>query len=181
MAAVGFSGVSKPVPANGAVHEDTWASIGWTPGNAAVSFDVYFGDNLDDVKDGTGETFQGNQPTASFIVGFFGFPFPDGLVPGTTYYWRVDEIQTDGATQTRSTWSFSIPSKAATDPDPIDGTQFVDPNSVTFIWTLGCVAKLHTVYFGDNFDDVDNATGGLPQGTTTYSPGPLDLKKDYYR
>ena len=26
------------------------------------------------------------------------------------------------------------------------------------------LAKLHYVYFGDNFDEVNNATGGLPQG-----------------
>ncbi|MHC4145476.1 MAG: hypothetical protein ACYSUD_11935, partial [Planctomycetota bacterium] len=33
---------------------------------------------------------------------------------------------------------------------------------------------------GDNFDDVNNAAGGLPQGTTTYTPGPLKLAKTYY-
>jgi hypothetical protein len=47
-------------------------------------------------------------------------------------------------------------------------------------WTTGFGAKLHTVYFGDNFDDVNNATVGLPQGTTTFSPGPLELAKTYY-
>jgi hypothetical protein len=36
------------------------------------------------------------------------------------------------------------------------------------------------VYFGDNFDDVSNAAGGLPQGTTTYSPAPLEMAKTYY-
>jgi hypothetical protein len=36
------------------------------------------------------------------------------------------------------------------------------------------------VYFGDNFDDVNNAAGGLPQGTTTYTPGPLKLAETYY-
>ncbi|MFZ2149388.1 MAG: hypothetical protein WAV28_19425, partial [Sedimentisphaerales bacterium] len=41
-------------------------------------------------------------------------------------------------------------------------------------------AKLHTVYFGDNFDNVNNAAGGLPQGTVTYTPGTLKLAKTYY-
>jgi hypothetical protein len=36
------------------------------------------------------------------------------------------------------------------------------------------------VYFGDNFDDVNNAAGGLSQGTVTYIPGPLELAKTYY-
>jgi hypothetical protein len=39
---------------------------------------------------------------------------------------------------------------------------------------------MHTVYFGDNFDDVNNATVGMPQGTAKYSPGPLELAKTYY-
>ncbi len=180
LAAVGWSGVSKPVPADGAVIEETWANIAWTPGSAAASFDVYFGDNLDDVKDGTGDAFRGNQPAANFIVGFFGFPYPEGLVPGTIYYWRVAEIQTDGTIHAGSTWSFSILSSTATNPDPVDGTQIVDPNTVTLSWMSGFGAKLHTVYFGDNFDEVNNATGGIPQATTTYSPTPLELEKVYY-
>jgi hypothetical protein len=36
------------------------------------------------------------------------------------------------------------------------------------------------VYFGDNFDDVNNAEGSLPQATTGYDPGPLELAKTYY-
>ncbi|MHC4147337.1 MAG: hypothetical protein ACYSUD_21520, partial [Planctomycetota bacterium] len=48
-------------------------------------------------------------------------------------------------------------------------------------WTPGFGAKLHTVYFGDNFDDVNSATGGslLPNATFT-PPGPLELAKTYY-
>ena len=47
-------------------------------------------------------------------------------------------------------------------------------------WTPGFAAKMHTVYFGDNFDEVDNAAGGLPQGTTNYTPGTLKLAETYY-
>jgi hypothetical protein len=39
---------------------------------------------------------------------------------------------------------------------------------------------MHTVYFGDNFDDVNNATAGPPQGTTIFDPGTLALAKTYY-
>jgi hypothetical protein len=39
---------------------------------------------------------------------------------------------------------------------------------------------LHTVFFGESFDEVDNATGGLPQGNATYTPGPLKMAKTYY-
>jgi hypothetical protein len=51
---------------------------------------------------------------------------------------------------------------------------------VTLTWTPGYGAKLHTVYFGETFDEVDNATGGSPQGTLTYSPGTLKMAKTYY-
>ncbi|MFB0555432.1 MAG: hypothetical protein ACETWQ_19175, partial [Phycisphaerae bacterium] len=38
----------------------------------------------------------------------------------------------------------------------------------------------HYAYFGDNFDDVNNATGGLPLGSATYDPGTLKLAQTYY-
>jgi hypothetical protein len=47
-------------------------------------------------------------------------------------------------------------------------------------WEGGFGVKLHTVYFGDNFDDVNNATVGLPHGDTTYTPGALEMAKTYY-
>lgn len=180
LAGVGWSGVSKPIPVDGAVHEDTWISLGWTAGSAAASFDVYFGDNFDDVKNGTGEAPQGNQTTTSFIAGFIGFPFPDGLVPGTTYYWRIDEIQTDGTIHTGLVWSFSIPSKKATNPNPADGAKFIAPD-VQLSWKPGFGAKLHTVYFGRSYDEVDSATGGTAQAAASYTPaGPLEPDKTYY-
>jgi len=36
------------------------------------------------------------------------------------------------------------------------------------------------VYFGETFDEVDNAAGALPQGATEYSPGTLKMAKTYY-
>jgi len=170
----------NPTPADGTIHPDTWASLGWASGHTAVSHDVYFSDNFDDVNDSTPEAFQGNQPSTFFVIGFPGFPFPDGLVPGTTYYWRVDEVEADGTTIHKgNVWSFLVPPKTAYAPDPSDGAESVGLD-VEISWAEGFGAKLHTVYFGDNFDDVNNAAGGLPQGTATYIPGPLELAKTYY-
>jgi len=170
-----------PDPRNGAIHADTWASISWEAGHTAVSHDTYFGESYADVEGGTGETFLGNQTATFFVVGFPGFPYPDGLVPGTTYYWRIDEVEADGVTKhTGDVWSFMVPPKTAYSPDPADGAGFVDPNTVTLSWTAGYGAKLHTVYFGDNFDEVNNAAGGSPVGIPSYSPGTLELGKVYY-
>ncbi|MHC4301894.1 MAG: hypothetical protein ACYS7Y_31920, partial [Planctomycetota bacterium] len=114
--------------------------------------------------------------------GFPGFPYPEGMVPGATYYWRIDEVnEADPNSPWRGEiWSFSIPPKTAYFPDPIDGAEFVDLDA-TLSWTPGFGAKLHTVYLGDSFEDVNNATGGVSRGTVTYKPAsPLESEKVYY-
>jgi hypothetical protein len=177
----GYPYALGPVPKDGALLEDTWVSMSWSSGDYAASHDVYIGDNFDDVNTGAEGTFQGNQTDTFFVVGFPGFPFPDGLVPGTTYYWRIDEVNDTepNSPWKGKIWSFSIPPKTAYAPDPTDAAEQVDPDA-DLSWTGGFGAKLHTVYFGDNFDDVNNAAGGLPQGATTYTPGTLKLAKTYY-
>ncbi|HUU15714.1 MAG TPA: LamG domain-containing protein [Sedimentisphaerales bacterium] len=180
---VSYPFASRPAPADGALYADIWVNLSWNPGDSAVSHDVYMGDNFDDVNDddGTGATFRGNHGDAFIIAGFPGFAFPDGLVPGTTYYWRIDEVNDNepNSPWKGTVWSFSIPPKTAYYPDPADAAESVDLDA-ELSWTLGFGAKLHTVYFGDNFEEVDNAAGGSPQGTTTYSPGTLKLAKTYY-
>jgi hypothetical protein len=169
-----------PSPADGSIYPDTWASMSWKVGHTAVSHDVYFGENAADVEAGTADTFQGNQASPYFVVGFPGFPYPDGLVNGTTYYWRVDEVEADGVTKyTGYVWSFTVPPKTAYSPLPADGTEFVELNT-QLKWTGGFGAKLHYVVFGEDFDEVSNAAMGIPNGTTTYNPGPLQLAKTYY-
>jgi hypothetical protein len=169
-----------PDPRDGSIYLDTWASLGWTPGDTAASSDLYFSDNLADVEARAEAAFQGNMGAAFFVVGFPGMPYPDGLVPGTTYYWRVDSIEADGTTKYEGkVWSFTIAPKTAYSPEPADVAELVDLNE-RLSWQPGFGAILHTVYFGDNFDDVNNAAGGLPQGDTTFSPGDLKMAKTYY-
>jgi hypothetical protein len=116
------------------------------------------------------------------IVGFPGFPYPDGLVPGTTYYWRIDEVNDANAASPwkGNVWRFSIQPSTAYDPDPADGAEFVDPDA-TLTWTPGYDARLHTAYIGTSFDDVNNATAsGQPLGGASYSPGTLESEEVYY-
>jgi len=170
----------NPSPADDAYHEDTWVSMSWSPDDAAASHDVYLGEDFDSVNDGIDSTFRLNQASTFFVAGFPGYPYPDGLVPGTTYYWRIDEVESDGITKHKGdVWSFTVPPKTAYNPDPADGAEFVDPNAVLG-WTAGFGAKLHTVYIGDDFDDVNNAAGGAPQGPVSYTPDPLESGKVYY-
>ncbi len=172
---------SRPNPKDGSLILDTWVNLSWSPGDFAVSHDVYLGENFDDVNNGAEGTFVGNESGTFIVVGFPGFAYPDGLVPGTTYYWRIDEVNDTelNSPWKGKVWSFSIAPKTAYDPDPADGAELVDLTA-KLSWTEGFGAKLHTVYFGENFDDVNNAAGGSPQGTTNFTPGPLKPAKTYY-
>jgi len=171
-----------PDPEDGAVVEATWANLSWRPGSFAVAHDLYFGTSFDDVNNGAEQTLEGSLPAAFQVVGFAGFPAPDGLIPGTTYYWRVDEVNEaePNSPWVGDTWSFSIAPKTAYWPDPIDGAEFVDLDAA-LSWAPGFGAKLHTVYLGDDYEDVDNATGGLPRGVANYKPASgLEAEEVYY-
>jgi hypothetical protein len=176
-----FPNAYNPSPADGAIHEDTWVSLSWQAGTSAVSHDVYVGEDFDDVNEGTGDTFRGNQGSEFFVIGFPGYPYPDGLVPGTTYYWRIDEVN-DADTDSPwkgEVWSFIVPPKTAFQPVPADGAELVAVNA-RLSWMPGFDAKLHYVVFGEDFDEVNNAVMGVPNATTNYTPGPLKLAKTYY-
>jgi len=173
-----------PDPEDGAIHEDTWVTLSWKPGDSAVSHDVYLGENFDNVNDATkeSETFRGNQTTTFYVAGFPGFAYPEGLVPGTTYYWRIDEVNevNPNSPWKGPVWSLSIPPKTAFNPVPADNAEAVGPDSVTLRWTAGFGAKLHTVYIGNDYDEVSNAVGGMMQGVTTYNAGSLEAETVYY-
>jgi len=174
---------SRPNPEDGAYHEDTWITLSWKPGDYAASHDVYLGEDFDVVNEATrdSEVYRGNQVADFYIAGFPGFAYPEGLVPGTTYYWRIDEVNAppDETVFKGDVWSFTIPPKTAYNPDPVDGEAITD-TTVTLRWTAGFGAKLHTVFLGDDFDEVSNATVGVPRGAASYNPGPLEQEKVYY-
>ncbi|MHC4323269.1 MAG: LamG domain-containing protein [Planctomycetota bacterium] len=171
----------SPNPADNSYHTSLFASMGWSPGGFAASHDVYFDDNYEDVDAGTGDAFRGNQDTPYFVVGFIGYPFPDGLVPGTTYYWRIDEVNdlNPDSPWRGDVWSFTVPSNKAYNPVPSDDAKYIDTNP-TLTWTPGFGAVMHAVYFGDDYDTVSNAVGAVLAVFTTYTPGELELGKVYY-
>jgi len=170
----------RPNPADGAIIRDTWVPLSWEPGDYAASHSIYIGENPDDVGAGTGDTFIVNQTNTDYAVGFPGFPYPDGVVKGTTYYWRIEDIEADGTTtHSGPVWSFMIAPKTAYNPNPVDGAEFVDPN-VVLKWQPGFGAKFHTVFFGDDYDTVKNAVVGVPVGATSYTPGTLESGKTFY-
>ncbi len=172
-----------PVPADGALYMDTWVNLEWTAGGKTVSHDVYIGEVFNDVNEATRESglFWGNQTSTFYVVGFPGFAYPEGLVPGTTYYWRIDEVNDadPNSPWKGPVWSFTVPSKKAYQPTPADGVKYVD-TGLELSWATGLGAVMHTVYFGTNFNEINEAVGGTLGPDTTYSPGPLELDTTYY-
>jgi len=176
-----FTKASGPSPKDGVLHTGTWVNLAWRAGDFAVSHDIYLGDSFDDVNEGVGDTFRANQTDVFYVAGFPGYAYPDGLVSGTTYYWRIDEVNEaePNSPWKGDVWSFSIPPKTGYNPVPADGAEFI-PVDAELTWTPGFGAKLHYMYFGEDFDTVNNATEGESLGVASYSPGPLQLAKTYY-
>ncbi|MBC8469400.1 MAG: LamG domain-containing protein [Planctomycetes bacterium] len=167
---------TAPSPADGAVLSSTPVDLFWTPGASAVSQDLYFGENYDDVDAGAESTFLALGQTAA------GVDVPitvDDLAAETTYYWRIDAVD-EADPWKGQIWSFTLASQTASDPSPTDGAQFVHPATI-LSWAQGLNAESHTVYIGNNLDDVSNATGGTPQSESNYTPeATLGTGKVYY-
>jgi hypothetical protein len=172
----------SPDPRDGALVDAAWVILSWTAGDLATSHDVYLGASLKDVNEATpknSDVYVGNQTDASLLLGSTGHPYPGGLVPGTTYYWRVDEVSKQTVVKGK-VWSFSVPAAGAWKPMPADGARLVDPNS-DLNWTAGLKAVMFAVYFGDDLDTVTNATTTVNMAVqTTFDPGPLERGKTYF-
>jgi len=136
MVGEGYPYAMGPEPADGDMHAYTWVNLSWRAGDFAVSHDVYFGENFDDVNDGAAEVFLDNQTSEYFGVGLHGFPYPNGLVPDTTYYWRIDEVNDlhPDSPWIGEVWSFSIPSKTAYTPKHFEITYYDNYNYDTDQW-----------------------------------------------
>jgi hypothetical protein len=73
----------------------------------------------------------------------------------------------------------------ATGPKPADEATDVPRDSV-LSWTPGTSASKHDIYFGTDFDDVNNADTGSPllvgpaQDAETFDPGRLEFDKSYF-
>jgi len=177
----------RPVPEDGALITTNKVDLQWQPGMISVSSNVYLGEDFGAVSNATTEDtdiFRGNMTEIIFPVGSEGNPYPSGLAEKTTYYWRIDEVNDlhPDSPWKGEVWSFTIASKSAFNPNPVDGTIFIDPN-VTLSWTPGSGSVMHRMYFGDNLQDVQAGSGGTAKGPVSglnYSPGILELEKTYY-
>jgi len=184
MSGSGFAKAGRPSPKDGTVLDTNWADLNWKPGGYAVTHDVYVGTDFDDVNEATRDSdlFMGNRATEQMWVGVAGNPLPDGLVPGTTYYWRVDAVNdaNDASPWKGEVWSFTVRPLTAWNPLPADTMKFVDLEE-DLSWEAGIGSMIHTVYIGADFDAVNDAvTGGMMAAELSFDPGPLESDTTYY-
>jgi len=96
---------SNPMPANGSTTMDEDISLSWTPGRKVAQHDVYLGTDSVAVKDAdisdTSGIYQGRQDTSDYTP-------PVELEFGKTFFWRIDEVDTDGNVIKGKLWSFTI-------------------------------------------------------------------------
>ena len=175
---------TNPHPADGALHEDPWANLRWTPGDPGVSHEIYFGDDFDGVNSGAKITFRGRQTGTCFAVGLPGHPYGSGLVPGATYYWRIDEIdekQAYGTERRGDVWSFTVACNLAHHPNPPDGALAV--TAPLLQWKPATSAVFHDVYLGTNPDLTETDLVGPRQPWTMYYhvPGLQPGARYYWR
>ncbi len=93
-------------PADGATDISRDVTLLWTPVESAIQRDVYFGAAFEDVNNAdrahpTGVLLSRAQTATTFNPGRLEF--------GTTYYWRIDEVNSapDGTIFKGDTWSFT--------------------------------------------------------------------------
>jgi len=87
-----------PEPADGATDVSVEPTLAWRPGRDAATHNVYFGADASAVTDGT--ALLGSTAENQYVT--------EGLDLGTTYYWRVDEVNDAESTPTweGAMWSF---------------------------------------------------------------------------
>jgi len=100
-----------PIPADGAIDVEEM-TLEWGAPEGAVSHRVYL--STDETVD------ESDFLTESQMALLFA-----DLALGTTYYWRVDEIQADGTVTEGDVWIFATLALEAHFPDPEDGAKEV--------------------------------------------------------
>jgi len=164
----------KPAPSNGTLNVAA-PLLEWTAGDGAYFHNVYLGTSPNLTEADLVSSMQ-------YFTLYYHLP---GLTPGATYYWRVDEIEKDGATlHTGTVWSFTMQALTAYYPSPAEGA--TDASVVpTLTWLAGTGATKHQVYFGDSLDAVKQGAAATNKGTLAaadafFAPGTLESMTTYY-
>jgi len=185
-----FLKAENPEPVDGAIHENEWVTLSWEPGDCAISHDVYFSENFDDVKKGKSEAFRGNQTSTFYVIGSSessDLNVLEGLQAGTTYYWRIDEVNDANMDSPwkGSIWNFTIrPDIPISEPNLVGWWKFDEGygnialdwsghgNYATLVntpqWVEGCIDGA-IEFNGSNYAMVDNVADDIRGNDITLS------------
>jgi hypothetical protein len=92
---------SVPNPADNQIGVGTDVVLSWIPGNRAITHDLYFGTDFNEVNDAT--TTYYTVDANHWDVNIYN---SNGLAFNTTYYWRIDEITASSAITKGDVWAF---------------------------------------------------------------------------
>lgn len=104
-----------PTPPDGAVVGSAPTNLLWSVSPIALAYDVYFGTNRAAVSNATLASAQSLGRVTSTSK-----PVPQVLVPGSTYYWRVDVVGFN-ATNAGPVWSFTVSPLVIVPPEIVVG------------------------------------------------------------
>jgi hypothetical protein len=122
----------NPTPANGAKYIDPDTNLSWTAGFNAKPLwgqDVYLGTDSTAVSNANTSTpviYRGNQSTTTYD--------PGTMENNKTYYWRIDERNTDATTTKGNVWSFTTMPSIPIDPNLLCWWK-LDEGSIAVDWS----------------------------------------------
>ncbi len=169
----GYLKASNPTPADGTVEavDATVALLSWDPGYGAVSYDVYI--SADAEIDAT--DFAGTVTEPNYAV-------TEPVVPGVTYFWRVDATDAD-KTYEGNVWQITAMSDQAHYPMPADADLWSLGITTELSWTPGVGAMVHNVYFSTDqalVDARDPSVATMFWMLPSLAPGELVMGTTYY-
>ena len=94
----------NPIPADGATDVTQTPTLRWTAGERVLLHDVYFGTDEEAVRNAN---MRSPEYKDTKDLGSESYE-PGKLQWGTTYYWRVDEYNTDETISEGKVWSFTV-------------------------------------------------------------------------
>ncbi|HON90727.1 MAG TPA: PA14 domain-containing protein [Sedimentisphaerales bacterium] len=163
---------SPVAPADGAVGV-VFPLLQWTKGDTGYFHNVYLGRTSE-----LTEADLVRSMTTEVLYYHLG-----GIEPGVPYYWRIDEVEADGATvHVGDVWSFTAATGAAFSPRPRDGDRWI-ATTINLVWSPGRDAAEHVLYFGVEEAAVAGRAPNVLKGrlvSPDFAPGELAENTQYF-
>ena len=115
----------NPIPVDGAKNVPTDAVLSFSPGQSAIKHIVHFDVDLTNIGASAGDVIEPPQPQDANTFD------PCGLELGTTYYWRIDEVN-DQNVRPGDIWSFTTKNHFIV--DDFEQYNFLPPNDPNHNW-----------------------------------------------